>query len=1152
MKNFFTKMVCAFLLCNFAVQVSAAIDFDLNEKSLVVCPTIADINLPITIEISDDTVELATANTTLSPDSLVANFGFTTAEAFVTWDDPDQCNNLALTWADQNFDLGNGNFKIIREWTVVDWDLSETTNHFQIIRNTFGSGNYCVGVVSISVNPWDCSAFVNSTNALAPGFNYENLVMDPPEGTALEIGIFDVLISGTVAGEDFQCTTTYNVLDNTPPVPVAFQDVQISLDSDCIAVITPAMIDNGSHDGDCGGVTLSVSPDTLTVADAGETVIVTLTVTDEAGNTNLTWSTVTVSECGTGSSSLACIAFSVAGPLQNDGIQLYPEDFLADTIGVSDDLSIEITDEDGNVIPDAYIPALSYGTFFYTVTDNATGNSCWGTLNIPLPFLPCTFLSCNSNVFLSLDANSSVTIGPEDLSNSLADCPGLTVTIADEDNNFITSGAEVTLTQAGSYFYTISNTDGNSCWGNLTIGDYVPCPANLACNDFINASMSSSMGGAPTATITSDMLLEGNTTGCDIDSYEIVLNDTGVAGYNFSGIGSVLVDEPSIYTYTITDPVTGNSCWGSISIEIIGECNTLADVSIPADIDLAITGLTDTNLQSTLTPENLQNNLGFLYNEVYPSWPFYTCDNLFSTYDDLVIDLGEGSYKVIRTWTVLDWLTAELISEVQIIQNIVFPGIICDFLPNSAPLGDCDSGHTDEDDVEWPDDLNNIADFRISPDELALYSGVDPADTKPVFVNNAGEYTVEYIDILNQLEVNEMTVCRVWTVYANATIVANYSQKLIIDISNFNSLVSVSTMFNRPIPDVELNTGIFTNGSGVAFVNQDGAIELNKPDDPHNGITIRDLVFMQQHILGVRDFNNFQLLAGDTNLDDRVSAIDLVQTIKTIISATPNGFNDGWFFLDYTDSIEHTIQPKANYFGIKRGDVDDDAFLGDPIDREEGIMILNDVLINNGESYETKLQYEGDELSLGVEIHMYYDENLITIDELYLENSNLTFDYNIAIPGEIHLSIFSTANSAFLFADENLINIKFTANSNGLLSQAIENNSARNSYLLGIDYELVNLNIQIGEPISTGIDATDIHNELFKVYPNPATDLVNFDFIDNVPAEFTIQLFNTSGQLVSQNKNQASIDVNELSSGMYMYQLIAEGQAYSGLLSIIK
>jgi len=73
-------------------------------------------------------------------------------------------------------------------------------------------------------------------------------------------------------------------------------------------------------------------------------------------------------------------------------------------------------------------------------------------------------------------------------------------------------------------------------------------------------------------------------------------------------------------------------------------------------------------------------------------------------------------------------LTGEIETDVQIIHNIIFPGLICDFLPNTAPFGDCNSGHTMDDDVEWPTDLLDLADYRIKPAELELYSMVDPAN----------------------------------------------------------------------------------------------------------------------------------------------------------------------------------------------------------------------------------------------------------------------------------------------------------------------------------------------------------------------------------------------------------------------------------------
>jgi len=1155
MKNLFTKLVCVTLLCNLSAQMSASTDFELNEAPSVVCPTVADVNFPPTVELAIAGIDINSASATMTPELLVNDYGVAADDAYVTWDDPDNCDNLQETWEDQVFDLSNGSFKILRSWTVLDWDLNETTSGVQIIKNILTSSSYCESFVETYVTPWACEYILNSADLLAPGIAYDNLVMDPPQGTVLGLGITAVNISGTVAGEDFSCITSVDVLDDAPPVAIAIQNLSISLiGPDCNAVLYPSQIDNGSHDGACGTVTLSISPDFITSDMAATDVNVILTVTYESGNINQTWTTATVSACsGTGGNSLACIGFTVVGPLQDDGIQLSPEDFLADSSTASDDLSLEITDEDGNVIPGAYIPALSYGTFIYTITDNATGNSCWGTLSIPLPFLPCEFLTCNDQVHLTLEANGTVTFGPEDLSPGLGNCTNLEVTITDLDNNIILTSPQPTMNEAGSYYYTISNADGNSCWGNLTIGDFTPCPSLLVCNAQLNVSMSSVNGGAQTATITSNMLLEGNSTGCDLDSYLIELNDTGVVGYFYSGIGSVVVDQPSIYTYTVTDPATGNSCWGTAYIEQVENCYTLADVNFPDDLDFALSGINASNLYATFTPENLVSNLGVTYEDANASWDLIpNCGNLASTYDDAVIDLGDGSFKILRTWTILDWLTAEISTHVQIIRNIVFPGIICDFLPNSATLGDCDSGHTNSDDVEWPDDLLTIADYRITPNELALYSAADPADTKPVFVNNASQYTVEYTDILNEFQIQQLTVGRVWSVYTGGVVVANYTQTLVIDISDLNSLVAVNTMFERPIPDVELNNDVLTDNSGVAYLDDDGDINLNRIDDPTNGVTIRDLIFVQQYILGLRDLTDHQLMAADFSSDDQITAMDLVEIRKNILEVSPGPFSD-WRFVDVTETtLGSTLRPKGNFIGIKPGDVDDDAFLGDPIMREEGIMLLSDVLINNGENYEATLEYDGEELSLGVEIHLYYDENLIEVTELYVDNPDMAIDYNLDEPGEIHVTMIQNGNSGFVFADENLINIKFAATSNGLLSQAIKFVSPRNSFLLGLDYELITLSIEMGEVIGTGVETTAIHSEMFEVYPNPARDIVNFDFIDETPSDFTIQLFDTNGQLISQHKNQTAINVNELSSGMYLYKLIDEDRAYSGLLSVIK
>src|SRR5690606_20777901 len=82
------------------------------------------------------------------------------------------------------------------------------------------------------------------------------------------------------------CTATIQILDTTVPV---CQTADITIDTIIdpatgIIAITPDMIDAGSYDV-CGDVTLAIFPESLSCEDEGPNVV-TLTVTDECGNTS--------------------------------------------------------------------------------------------------------------------------------------------------------------------------------------------------------------------------------------------------------------------------------------------------------------------------------------------------------------------------------------------------------------------------------------------------------------------------------------------------------------------------------------------------------------------------------------------------------------------------------------------------------------------------------------------------------------------------------------------------------------------------------------------------------------------------------------------------------------------------------------------------
>src|SRR5205814_3029233 len=96
------------------------------------------------------------------------------------------------------------------------------------------------------------------------------------------------------AGECGSATTSAPLtVDDSPPVAVC-HDITVQLDATGHVNITPAQIDNGSNDA-CGIASLSLSKTNFDCSNIG-TNLVTLTVTDNSGNSTTCAATVTVQD----------------------------------------------------------------------------------------------------------------------------------------------------------------------------------------------------------------------------------------------------------------------------------------------------------------------------------------------------------------------------------------------------------------------------------------------------------------------------------------------------------------------------------------------------------------------------------------------------------------------------------------------------------------------------------------------------------------------------------------------------------------------------------------------------------------------------------------------------------------------------------------
>ena len=427
-----------------------------------------------------------------------------------------------------------------------------------------------------------------------------------------------------------------------------------------------------------------------------------------------------------------------------------------------------------------------------------------------------------------------------------------------------------------------------------------------------------------------------------------------------------------------------NSCISQLSLSEEFCDFDMDDIIFPTvllRVDVTINDISE--VATAFTPDALLSLPGIEEKDVFPTYSNQNCANIVSSFSDIVFteDQSVGHYKIVRDWVVLDWVDADIFEGTQVIQNFDgFDNFICDTEPRSAPIGDCASGHTLEDDVEWPNDITGIIDHRIHPDELVMSSNIDPADARPTFFNEPDMYTLDFIDLVVDLTADELVIGRVWTASRTDIIGLEweYQQLLTVDLTEFGNLVTVSTLGSRPVPDVDVDGFNMTNMEGFVY-STEPVIDPNKSDEATNGLNILDLLLMQAHDLGIRELDEFQIAAGDVDGDQEISNSDIVDVRKVILGIDDN-LSSEWSFIDRTALTESGIDPKAHFIAVKPGDVDDSAVLSNDFvfDATETIFI-RDTLINAGENYSIPLFFGRDIESLGAELHLDFDNDALMI-----------------------------------------------------------------------------------------------------------------------------------------------------------------------------
>ena len=237
----------------------------------------------------------------------------------------ERCHDIVFQYTDTRFEGCGNTFDVFRNWTIMDWCTQELVHHGQIIKvmdNTPPEMNCTVDTLLVGADLYNC--YSKTQQLYIPqvtddcsdfSFQLEVYLFGNPTQKApvtflngkyyvsqLPMGIHRVQLTAIdECGNESECTYFLKVEDDVQPYAVCDEHTQVSLSSSGIARLYATSLDDGSFDN-CGIKSFEVIKMTdvcdfgydevwgpyvdFCCDEVGDTIQVTMRVTDLSGNTN--------------------------------------------------------------------------------------------------------------------------------------------------------------------------------------------------------------------------------------------------------------------------------------------------------------------------------------------------------------------------------------------------------------------------------------------------------------------------------------------------------------------------------------------------------------------------------------------------------------------------------------------------------------------------------------------------------------------------------------------------------------------------------------------------------------------------------------------------------------------------------------------------
>jgi hypothetical protein len=1092
----------------------------------------------------------------------------------------DNICNLAVVFADQAIPACgpscNGNSKVIRTWTIFDWCNAGASIEFtQIIRAQDTEAptlTFDTDEITVSTSPWGCGSVFTPPS---PSILHDNCDDNPtytvvgPVGSTVNGNEISGLGIGThvvtyfaedCCGNVGTATVTVNVVDATPPVAVAVQNIVVSLTNDGNggqAKIFTNSVDNGSHDG-CGPVTLEIRRD----SDA----------CDIPGNDTFNDDGDTFD----GSSNPASARFD---PDNGEHVKFCCEDVYGPN-GV---------DADGDGINDYGIVQV----WLRVIDAHGNISDTWSDVRVEDKLAPA--LVCPADITIDCDVSESDTdvTGVAQAFNACDNAEVGFTDLGDIDNcntGLIRRRWFVVGTPSVFCIQRITKEAGDPFDGDDIV---FPPDVDTDCTDLGFTGIPIFSSGACDLVAFS---MESDTFLFDSGACLKILNRfsvidwcqfdaNAVPGDANYGVGvwnhtqTIRVNDSDAPTLTCEDVMLeandhndvdgdGNIC-EAVGIQL---SNSASDEGVcasnflrwEAELDLWSDGIIDqvysSNLPSTspyfIAPTSNGQDATITLSDIDGSMANHSvvwkvsdgCGNVTSCTQNFMVTDKQGPtpYCVNLSTALMENGSVDLWA-------IDFNLGAFDNCSNAEDLRYTFSN------VPPTNDPNFIPSLSSSSQTFTCDDLPETGTTLALQVYVWDEKDNSSFCTVNLTLIDNQNVCGQGTVVA-APIAGRIATEDGIEIEDVEVELATDAIVGFPFSQMTNATGDYAFFNNPMFL--DYEVASSKNDNYLNGVSTLDLVLIQKHLLGITPLNSsYKIIAADVNGDSNISAIDLIELRKLILGIyleLPS--NDSWRFVDAFETWINPANPfpftevldinnltismmNEDFIGVKIGDVNNTVVVSlDQGSTNRSSGEFNFAIDNQSfqAGNEVTVEFRGEEALdlIGYQFTLNTDKLVLT--DVSAGTLDVTMS-NFAVHKNEISSSWNDVNTRDISSDEVLFTMTFKAEANGDLSEALSiGSSIVKSEVYSADGTLTeDLGLQIGG--ETIVD----NYKLYQNEPNPFATETVIGFELPVATDATLSIFDVTGKVISEINGNYSKGYNAVriskadlnASGIIYYQL---------------